>query len=46
MGRVVELSQQAPFRDEVQDRYDPAKVHIRMHNYAKDVGLLKLKLSP
>ena len=43
--RVVELSQQTPFWDEVVAGYDSSKELIRVHDYAKDVKLLKLKRS-
>ena len=45
MDVVVELSQKAPFWDQVEGGYDPSKEFIRMHDYAKDVKLLKLKRS-
>jgi len=44
MDRVVELSQKTPFWDQVEESYDPSKEFIRMHDYAKDAKLLKLKL--
>jgi len=42
---IVELSQKTPFRDQVEDEYDPANEFIRIQDYAKDVRLLKLKRS-
>ena len=43
MDKVVELSRQSPFWDEVEDGYDSSKEFIRVHDYKKDVTLLKLK---
>ncbi len=43
MDKVVELSQQTPFWDEVEGSYDSTRELIRIHEYAKDVKLLKLK---
>ena len=45
MDRVVELSQITPFWDQVEGGYDHSKEYIRIHDYAKDVKLLKLKRS-
>ena len=45
MGRVIELCQQTPFWNEVEDSYDSSKEFTRVHDYAKDVKLLKLKRS-
>jgi len=45
IDRVVELSNQTPFWDEVEVSYDSSKEFIRMHDYGKDVKLLKLKRS-
>lgn len=45
MDRATELSRQTPFWDEVEGDYDPAKEHISMQDYGKDVRLLKLKRS-
>jgi transposase InsO family protein len=45
MDRVVELSQQTPFSDEVEATYDPAKESIRVRDYMKEVKLRKLKRS-
>lgn len=45
VDREVELSQKTPFWDEVEENYDPANEYIRVHAYAKDVRLLKLKRS-
>lgn len=45
VDREVELGQKAPFWDEVEVIYDPTKERIRMHEYAKDVRLSKLKPS-
>ena len=33
MDRVVELSRQAPFWDELEDNYDSAEEFIRVHDY-------------
>jgi hypothetical protein len=45
MEKVVELSKQTPFWDEVEDNYDSNKEFIRVQDYKKDVKLLKLKRS-
>lgn len=45
MDMVVELSQQTPFWDAVEDAYDSEKEFIRTPDYAKEVRLLKLKRS-
>jgi len=45
MDKVVKLSRQTPFWDEVEEGYDTTKEFIRVHDYAKDVKLLKLKRS-
>ena len=45
MDRIVKLSRQTPFWDEVENDYDTTKEFIRVHHYAKDVRLLKLKRS-
>jgi transposase InsO family protein len=45
MDKVVELSRQTPFWDEVEDGYDSTKEFIRVHDYKRDVRLLKLKRS-
>ena len=45
VGKVVELSTQTPFGDEVEDSYDSTRKLIRIHEYAKGVKLPKLKRS-
>ena len=45
MDKVVELSRQTPFCDEVEDNYDPSKEFIRANDYKKEVKLRKLKRS-
>lgn len=45
IDRVVELSKETPFWDEVENCYDSSKEFIRVHDYGKDVKLLKLKRS-
>jgi len=45
VDKVIELSPQTPFWDEVEDSYNAAKELIRIQEYAKDVRLLKLKRS-
>ena len=44
MDKVVELSKQTPFWDEVEDGYDSTKEFIRVQDYKKDVRLLKKML--
>ena len=43
MDRMLELSKQTPFWNEVEDNYDSSREFMRIHDYAKDVRLLKLK---
>ena len=45
MDRVVELSKQTSFWDEIKSLYDPSKEYIWAHNYSMDLRLLKLKRS-
>jgi hypothetical protein len=45
IDKVVELGQQTPFWDEVEGGYDPSRELIRIHEYAKDIKLFKLKRS-
>ncbi len=45
LDKVVELSKETPFWDEVEWNYDPAKETIRVQKFAKDTILLKLKRS-
>jgi hypothetical protein len=45
MDRVVELSPQTPFCDEVEELYNAGKEFLRVHDYGKDVKLWKLKQS-
>lgn len=45
MDRVVELSKQTSFRDEIESLYDPSKEYIRDQNYFRDLRLLNLKRS-
>jgi len=45
MDRVVKLSRQTLFWDEVENGYDAIKEFIRTQDYAKEVKLRKLKRS-
>jgi len=38
MDRVVELSRQTPFGDEMEERYDAGKELLHVHDYEKDVN--------
>jgi len=45
MDKVVELSKQTPFWDEVERNYDASIEYIRVQHYSMDRRLLKLKRS-
>lgn len=45
IDRVVELSDQTPFWDDVSAHYEPAKERIQHQNYQVELQLRKLKLS-
>ncbi len=45
IDRVVERSDEAPFWDEVGNKYDPERENIRVANYLLDQKLLGLKRS-
>jgi len=45
MDKVVELSRQTPFWDEVENNYDTSNETIRANDYKKEIRLRKLKRS-